>query len=106
MNPSDMFCPHRDGPTRGQTGQGNLRVHSRKERRYGCAACRRTFTATRGTPFYRLRTPVETVTCVLTLLAHGCPLPAIVAAFGLDERTVSAWLARGGEHCRQVHEAL
>ena len=25
-----------------------------------------------------------------TLLAFGCPVPAIVAAFGLDERTVAA----------------
>ena len=31
---------------------------------------------------------------VLTLLSHGCPPPAMVAAFGLDDRTVAAWLAR------------
>jgi hypothetical protein len=28
------------------------------------------------------------LTVVLTLLCHGCPIQAIVAAFGLDERTV------------------
>jgi hypothetical protein len=28
------------------------------------------------------------VIAVVTLLAYGCPLQAIVAAFGLDERTV------------------
>ena len=27
----------------------------------------------------------------MTLLAHGCPLQAIVAAFGLNERTVARW---------------
>jgi hypothetical protein len=33
--------------------------------------------------------PKELVLTVVTLLAHGCPLQAIVAAFGLDERTVA-----------------
>ena len=36
----------------------------------------------------RLRTPVETVALVLTLLAHGGPQQAIVVACGFDERTV------------------
>src|SRR6266853_1132243 len=59
-------------------------------------ACRKTFSATKGTAFYRLRTSAETVSLVVTLLAHGCPLPAIVVAFGYDERTVAGWVARGG----------
>jgi hypothetical protein len=44
------------------------------------------------------------VVTVVTLLAHGCPLPAIVAAFGLDERTVAAWQARAGGQARRVRE--
>jgi IS1 family transposase len=79
-------------------------VHSRKEQRFICRQCGKTFSARAGTAFYRLRTPTQTVTIVLTLLAHGCPLQAIVAAFGFDERTVSDWLHRGGAHCRAVHE--
>ena len=43
---------------------------------------------------------------VLTLLSYGCPTQAIVAAFGLDERTVAAWLARGGEQAQRVHAHL
>lgn len=43
---------------------------------------------------------------MLALLSHGCPTQAIVAAFGLDERTVAAWLARAGQHAQQVHEHL
>ena len=45
-----------------------------------------------GTPFYRLHKPAELAVLVLTLLSHGCPTQAIVAAFGLDERTVARWL--------------
>lgn len=43
---------------------------------------------------------------VLTLLCPSCPLHAIVAAFGLDERTVGPWSARAGGHCQQVHRAI
>jgi IS1 family transposase len=42
----------------------------------------------------------------VTLLAHGCPVQAIVAAFGFDERTVADWLDRAGVHCHAVHEHL
>jgi hypothetical protein len=56
--------------------------------------------------FYRLRTSAETVVLVVTLLAHGCPVQAIVAAFGLDERTVAAWWARSGRQGQTVHEYL
>ena len=42
----------------------------------------------------------------MTLLAHGCPVQAIVAAFGLDERTVRAWLAKSGAHGQAMHEHL
>lgn len=104
MDPQAQFCHNWDCPARGQIGQGNIRVFSWKERRYQCLTCWRTFAATKGTPFYRLRTAVETVTLVLTLLSHGCPLQAIVAAFGFDERTVAQWQQRAGAHCQQVHE--
>jgi len=40
------------------------------------------------------------------LLAHGCPLKAIVAAFGFDERTIAAWWARSGRQGQAVHEYL
>jgi len=46
------------------------------------------------------------VVIVVTLLAHGCPVQAIVAAFGFDERTVAAWWARSGRQGQTVHEAL
>jgi transposase-like protein len=103
MDPTQAFCPNRDCPARGQLGKGNLSVHSRKERRFICRQCGKTFAERTGTSFYRLRTPTETVTLVVTLLAHGCPVQAIVAAFGFDERTVANWLDRAGVHCRAVN---
>jgi len=104
VDPQTVFCPNRTCPARGQVGKGNIGIHSRQERRYKCAECGKTFAARSGTTFYRLRTAEETVTLVMTLLAHGCPLQAIVVAFGLDERTVADWHARAGRQCQQVHE--
>lgn len=106
MNPQEAFCPNMDCPSRGVIGQGNIRIHSYPQRRYRCTTCQKTFAATRGGPFYRLRTDEETVTRVLTLLAFGCPVAAIVAAFDLDERTISAWQRRAGQQCQRVHETL
>src|SRR5438445_13789216 len=106
MDPTATFCPNSNCPARGQTGQGNIGIHSRKEQRFICHECQKTFSATTGTVFYRLRTAAETVSLVVTLLAHGCPVQAIVAAFGFDERTIAAWWARSGRQGQAVHEYL
>jgi transposase-like protein/IS1 family transposase len=106
MDPATTFCPRLACPARGQTGQGNIGIHSRKDKRFLCTACHKTFSATKGTAFYRLRTATETITLVVTLLAHGCPPQAIVAAFGFDERTVASWMARGGVQGQAVQEHL
>jgi transposase-like protein len=93
-------------PARGKIGENNIVVHSRKEARYKCKICGKTFAATTSTPFYRLHHPAELMIIVATLIAHGCPLQAIVVAFHLDERTVMDWQARAGQHCKRVHEHL
>src|SRR5438309_3224414 len=106
MDPTTVFCPNRHCHARGQTGMGNIAIHSQKEQRFICHACHKPFSATTGTIFYRLRTSAETVVIVVTLLAHGCPVQAIVAAFGLDERTIAGWWARSGRQGQAVHAYL
>ena len=106
MNPKKLFCPEMTCPARGQVGKGNIHVHSLKDKRGICDVCGKTFATTSGTIFYRLRSDPQLVMWVIILLAHGCPIQAIVKAFGLDERTVSDWQARAGQHCQQVHEHL
>lgn len=96
MDPATVFCPNLECPARGQTGEGNIRIHARQDQRVLCTACHKTFSATKGTALYRWRTAAETVSLIVTLLAHGCPLQAIVVAFGFDERTVARWAARAG----------
>jgi transposase-like protein len=106
MNPGELFCPNMSCPARGQVGKENIHVHSQKEKRCICEVCGQTFTTTTGTIFYRLRSDPQVGMWVIILLAYGCPIQAIVKAFGLDERTVSDWQKRAGQHCQQVHEHL
>jgi transposase-like protein len=106
MNPHLVFCPNLACSSRGKVGLGNIGIKSQKERRYLCKTCRRSFAETKGTPLFALKKETTLVLLVVTLLAYGCPPQAIVAAFGLDERTVFDWQQKAGEHCQQVHQAL
>ena len=106
MDPTIIFCPNEHCPARGRTGHGNIGIHSRKEQRFICHECDKTFSARRGTVFYRLRTSAETVGLVVTLLAHGCPGASDRGGFGFDERTVADWWARSGRQGQAVQEFL
>jgi transposase-like protein/IS1 family transposase len=106
MDASNQFCPNEACSARGKIGEGNIRIHSYQPQRYRCRTCNKTFSARRGTMMEGLRKPEELIIIVVTLLAYGCPLQAIVRAYGLDERTVADWQRRAGEHCQQVHQAI
>src|SRR6266849_4886848 len=106
MDTSKQFCPNQACSARGKIGAGNITIHDRKRQRYRCKICKQTFSAKRGTMFEGLRKPMELIVIVVTLLSYGCPVQAIVHAFGLDERTVASWRDRAGVHCEQVHQAL
>lgn len=106
MDTSQSFCPNPTCYARGQRGQGNIAIHDCKRQRYRCKICKRTFSAKQGTMFEGLRKPVELIMIVVTLLSYGCPIQAIVHAYGLDERTVADWRDRAGRHCQGVHQSL
>ncbi len=66
----------------------------------------KTFSARRGTMLEGRSQPEELVVVVVTLLSYGCPIQAIVHAYGLDERTVASWRDRAGTHCQKVHHGI
>jgi transposase-like protein len=74
--------------------------------RYRCDVCHQTFGARKGTPLYRRRTPQATIILVMTLVAYGCPIAAIEAAFGFQRRTVQGWVDAAGGHCERIHQHL
>lgn len=106
MKPQEQFCPNVECAARGKRGASTLIIHSRKPERYKCKACQKTFSARYGTAMYGIRKPEWLFVVVVTLVVWGCPVQAIVAAFGLDERTVRDWLLRAGKAGQRVHEAV
>lgn len=91
-------------PPEARWGKGISPSIARKRGRHKCETCGKTFSATSGTALYGLKKAVGLFVIVMTLLAHGCPPQAIVAAFGLDERTAKNWFKRSGQHCQKAHE--
>ena len=106
MNTQDAACPNPECPNKGLHGAETLGIHSKKEKRFLCRKCGKTFAATTGTLFYRRHYGEDFICQVLSLLAHGCPRQAIVATFELDERTVADWQAAAGEHLKRFHQHL
>jgi transposase-like protein len=106
MDPHQRFCHNTRCWAYARVGEGHIVIHSQKERRYRCKRCSKTFSETKGTLLYRVHKPHELVSVVVTLLAYGCPIQAIVAGFGLDERTVARWQRESGHQCRRLHEHI
>ncbi len=103
MEPLEQFCPNLACCARGQKGRGTITIHDRKGQRYRCQMCKQTFSARCGTMFEGLRTSTDLVVIVVTLLAFGCPVQAIVQAYGLE---VALWRDRAGKQCQRVHQAI
>lgn len=102
MNPEAQFCPNPECNASGK--EGCIGIHSRVEKRYRCHRCQKTFSETYGTAMYGLKKSHELLSIVVSLLAYGCPVQAIVMTYHLDERTVWSWLERAGKQCQRLHE--
>ena len=99
MNPQEQVCPH----CRAEGKEGQIGVHSRKQKRYRCKRCKRTFSHSHRTAFYQLKKP-DLFPIVIALLAYGCPPQAVMITYGLSDKTVRDWAKRAGVHCQGVHE--
>src|SRR5205807_181420 len=104
MNASKQLCPNVECTSRGQIGQGNIVSHGSKRPRYKCKTCGKTFSARTGTALEGIRKSEDDFVKVITLLAFGTPIQAIVHAFQMDERTVAKWRDRAGIHCEAIHK--
>ena len=71
-----------------------------------CHTCGKTFSMRKGTAVFGIKHEVNVFVMVVTLLAFGCPVQAIVMAFGLSERTVRRGQLKAGAHCQGIHEQV
>ncbi len=106
LDPSKQFCLNPECPDYGLVGKGNLYVHGHKARRYGCHTCRRTFVESKGTMFYRLRTPPEQIVEAIAQLVERGSIRGVARAKGVKPDTVIDWLRLAAKHAGEVNEYL
>ncbi len=73
---------------------------------YLCQLCKTTFSETKHTAFFGLKTDRKTVCRVLKSLAEGTGIRATARIFEIKPETVLDWLRKAGQHCEQVSAYL
>jgi hypothetical protein len=71
-----------------------------------CKTCKKTFSENRGTTFFGLHTPKETVLRSMAMLVEKGSIRGTARAMGANKDSVALWLKRAGEHCEEVTEYL
>ena len=106
------FCPNEACPDYGklQIGRQQNLVKFGKTRkgvqRFRCQTCGKTFTETKGTIFYRRRTPEHEILETLAFLAEGSRISSLSRVKGFKEDTILAWLRAAAQQSEQVEEVL
>lgn len=103
-NPS---CSHYRLQNRGNISAiSTYLTQSGKRRIFRCKLCGTTFSETRETVFFDLRTSEETVMLALKMLLVKVSLTGIAFVLGVTEETVLAWLQRAAQQAQETHEHL
>lgn len=107
-------CPNEDCPAYGRfgddplhdiVGYGTYTTASGEVRQmYLCKVCRRPFSETAGTPFFGLKTPLQTVCTALQELAEGMGVRAVARTHKVEPDVVLEWLQKAGQHCQALSE--
>jgi len=103
------FCPNEECPDYGEVDAGNLInfgfTKAGTQRRL-CKTCGGTFTVTRGTLFYRRRTPQKDIAETLAILADRGSIAGAARVKGVKEDTVSAWARAAAKHWESLEAIL
>jgi len=101
LNPA---CPLRCNVSSGNiVRHGFYRTRSGKRRRFRCVGCGKTFSSTKGTPYYRLQHRRATFDAVVALRVEGVSISAIARIEGIAWNTVARWLERAAQVCRRFN---
>src|SRR3954463_8409795 len=103
------FCPNKECHHYAKVDVANIIKFGKTKQgvqRYQCKSCKTTFTATRGTLFYRKRTPLRDILETLALLAKGVRISSLSRAKGFKEDTILSWFRQAARHSEAVEEVL
>ena len=106
------FCPDETCPDYGKQQddqQHNIIKFGKTKagrQRYKCKTCNGTFTETKGTIFYRRRTPENEILSALAQVAEGNRVSSVARTTKHKEDTISDWIREAGEHAVELEEVL
>ncbi len=107
------FCPNGGcqeyGKLQEKQSKRNIKKHgftSNGTQRYQCLICEQTFTETKGTIFYRRRTPQAEILEVLAFLAEGVRISTLARVKGHKEDTIIDWLEEAAQHVEMIEALL
>jgi transposase-like protein len=106
------FCPNEScsdyGKRQGERQQNIVKYGKTKagHQRYKCKTCGRTFTETKGTIFYRRRTPEREIIDTLALIAEGSRISSLARTKGHKDDTIIDWIREAGQHAETIEEIL
>lgn len=106
MEPDQQSCINSACPAFGKPEPGTIRVYSYQERRYYCVVCGKTFSESRASLFYHLRTPHRDVLEAIGMLAERNSLRGIARVKGVKPETVLHWLEIAGAQAAAVSDHL
>jgi transposase-like protein len=92
-----------------QKGAGYVITYGKTEQgiqRYRCMACKKTFTETKGTVFYRLRHSEEEIRECVALVGERKSFASIHRMKGIKEETVCHWIERIDAHVKHLEGFL
>lgn len=106
------FCPNLDCDDYGELqseDQTNIIKFGKTKagrQRHKCKTCNCTFVETKGTIFYRRRTPEDEIIDILTLIGEDSRISSLARAKGHKEETIIDWIRAAGQHAERVEEML
>jgi transposase-like protein len=106
------FCPNEACPNYGKLQserQGKIIKFGKTKagrQRYECKTCGETFTETKGTLFYRRRTPEDEIMDTLAHIAEGSRISSLARTKGHKEDTIIDWVREAGKHAEAIEEVL
>jgi len=74
--------------------------------RYICKTCKKSFTETKGTIFYRCRHTEDEIVECMSMLGDRNSLAAIHRIKGIKEETVMKWLEKASAHVKQFERLV
>ena len=106
------FCPNPECTACGQVQDAahtniiRFGVTKAGRQRYQCTTCRRTFTETKGTLFYRRRVGEAEILNTLAQIAEGSRISSVSRTTGHKEDTILDWLREAAQQVEAIEAVL